>query len=348
LINFLRINYMINTFNKFNFHVVYAVTGLGNDKFSSMTRISILSLRHFNSSCRVTVALDSDSLVKLSVKKDPLLNEADNVIEISTPNGDAQFRNRFVKTSLGFRVEGPFLFMDSDTLVRSEISEIFTPNADIKGSLNHSQRNTSWQVNDKDTDTLALMEWKHWHGKYINGGLIYYSGSGCSQQFGRLWHSNWLDSYKRTGSSKDQPALNATLAMLNPSFDLLPFTFNAQIKYNTLAAYDASIWHYYSSYNSPPITHVEAMVDQISLGFILNKEDVIHISQMETPWLRCESIIGKWFLKSLKAETYIQPYTLKYLEGYYLKSLILFIREMYPIFRSKVKYHFKKIVRINF
>ena len=336
-------NDLIDIFNEHQFNVVYAVTGTGNDNFSAMTRISISSLRHFNPSCRVTVAFDAESYVKLSEKKDPLLNEADALLEISTPDGDAQFRNRFVKTSLGFFVSGPFLFIDSDTLVRSDISEIFTPNADIKGCLNHSQRNTAWQVNDSDAETLALMGWNQWHGKYINGGLIYYSGSDGSSEFGRLWHSNWLASYNKTGSSKDQPALNAALALLNPPFELLPVKFNAQIKYNSLVAYDASIWHYYASYNSPPITHVEAMVDRVSEELNLNKNDIIRIAQMETPWLRCESLIGRCFLKSLKAETFIQPYTLKYLEGYYFESFALLIREIIFIFLSKVKYRVKNM-----
>jgi hypothetical protein len=174
-----------------------------------MTRISISSLRHFNPTCFVTVALDSISFNNLSSKRDPLLSDSDAVLEVTTPEGSPQFRNRFVKTTLREHIKGPFLFLDSDTLIRSDISEIFTPNADIKGSLNHSHENPLWQVYHYDIDTLALMNWSALKSQYINGGLIFYNDTLKSHEFGRQWHTNWLASYDKTGSPKDQPALNA-------------------------------------------------------------------------------------------------------------------------------------------
>jgi|688.fasta_scaffold241724_1 hypothetical protein len=320
------------------FHVVYAVTSVSNDYYSAMTRVSITSLRHFNPQCHVTIALDSESLENLSSKKDPLLNEADSVLEVSTPEGCPQFRNRFVKTSLTNHIAGPFLFMDSDTLVRSDVSEIFRPIADIQGCLNHSHVNPTWQINKSDIHTLALMNWATWKSQYINGGLIYYSGSEKSHNLGKLWHSNWLASFSKTGSPKDQPALNAALASLNPSFNLLPIRFNAQIKINSLCALNAVIWHYYSSFDSPPITHVEALINQASNGFSSFKDDVVRIAKMETPWIRCDSFIGSYFLKSLNTKSHIDQCTLKYLEGSYFASGVLLIPKIFYCILDKIKY----------
>jgi hypothetical protein len=328
-----------------NGHVVYAVTGAGNDRFSAMTRISIFSLRRFNPKCRVTVAFDSISLRNLLSVGDPLLQETDAVLEVPTPEGGPEFRNRFVKTTLRSCVSGPFLFMDSDTLVRGDIGEIFLPNAEIKGCLNHSIDNILWQIQQKDRETLDLMNWNIWKSCYINGGIIYYSDSEKSRQFANQWHEYWLASYRKTGSCKDQPALNAALASIVPSFKLLSCKYNAQIKSNSSSAVDASVWHYYASNDSLPVTHVEELVETVLKTSRFPENEAERVCAMNHPWLRCESLIGAIVLKALNIRCYINPTLQKYLEGKYTAFALFFFRDLTATFAIKLMKRLRSVKR---
>jgi len=328
-----------------NGHVVYAVTGAGNDRFSAMTRISIFSLRRFNPKCRVTVAFDSVSLRNLLSVDDPLLQETDAVLEVPTPEGGPEFRNRFVKTTLRSRISGPFLFMDSDTLVRGDLGEIFLPNAEVKGTLNHSIDNTLWQIQQKDREMLDLMNWNIWQPYYVNGGVIYYNDSEKSRQFASQWHEYWMASYRKTGSCKDQPALNAALASVVPSFELLSCKYNAQIKSNSSSAVGASVWHYYASNDSLPVTHVEKLVETMTKTSIFHENDVARVCAMNHPWLGCESFIGQMILKQLNNTCYIKPAMRMYLEGKYLAFVLLLLRDSASFITMKLDRRFKSIKR---
>ena len=328
-----------------NGHVVYAVTGAGNDRFSAMTRISIFSLRRFNPKCHVTVALDSVSYQNYLVADDPLLKETDAVLEVSTPEGGPEFRNRFVKTTLRSRISGPFLFMDSDTLVRGDIGEIFLPNAEVKGCLNHSLVNIQWQIQKKDQDMLDLMQWQISPNYYINGGVIYYSDTKKSRQFASQWHEYWMASHRKTGSSKDQPALNAALALISPVFELLSCKYNSQIKSNSSSAMDASIWHYFASNDSTPVTHVEKLVETVTQTSVFPQFEAARICTMNHPWLRCDSLIGQFVLTALNNRSYINPTSLSYLEGKYFAFVWSLSLDSISWIAAKIKNRLRAIKR---
>ena len=125
--------------------------------FSTMTRISIASLRLTNPRFKITIVLDEISEELLRKSSDPLLMEVDEVMILPTPNGNNVFRNRHIKTRLGTLVRGPFLFLDSDTIIRGDISAIFNFNGNVAGVPNLCQKTIEKQVWDQDLKTLKKM-----------------------------------------------------------------------------------------------------------------------------------------------------------------------------------------------
>ena len=121
--------------------------------FSTMTRISIASLRLTNPRFKITIILDEISEKVLRESSDPLLMEVDEVMTITTPDGNSVFRNRHIKTRLGTLTSGPFLFLDSDTIIRGDISAIFNFNGDVAGVPNLCQKTIGKQVWDQDLKT---------------------------------------------------------------------------------------------------------------------------------------------------------------------------------------------------
>lgn len=326
--------------------VAYAVTSAGRDGFSAMTRISIVSLRHFNPGSTVLVAVDSDSLKALSAAGDPLLEECDEVLEIATPPGDAQFRNRFVKTSLRERIEGPFLFLDSDTLIRGDIGPVFDGGVDIRGALNHSQDKSAWQIWEPDMRALEQMGWKTMAAGYINGGVIFYDDTDKARAFGRQWQANWLQSCGATGRSKDQPALNAALERISPRFGLLAHPFNAQIKCNPATAPGALIWHYNSSVVEPPMTHVEVLVERVSRGESLETPEVIEVAGRDTPWLLGSGWIDRRIHSGLGRLASIDPATKCWLQGRRGRAVRAFCAERAAGWYRRLSWKFRGVQKV--
>src|SRR5262245_42859497 len=137
-------------------NAVYAVTSEGRDWFSAMTRVSVASLRINEPRVAITMVCDAISGRALQRSRDPLLNEVDTFVICDTPNGDAGYRNRHVKTRLRNVLEGRLLFLDSDTFVRGGLSSVFDLDSDVAGVPNHSSDKFStqaWEASEKEVMT---------------------------------------------------------------------------------------------------------------------------------------------------------------------------------------------------
>src|SRR5262249_20267133 len=135
-------------------------------------RISAASLRISNRRLKVLVVCDPDSAAAMQRKRDPLLEEANEWAIFETPSGDASFRNRFVKTNLRNLIDGCYLFLDSDTLIRGELSELFSLTADIACAANHSKHQLEHQIWEEDKAMLTTMGWQTRDDVYVNGGVM--------------------------------------------------------------------------------------------------------------------------------------------------------------------------------
>lgn len=240
--------------------VAYVVSSAGRDFYSAMTRISVASLRLTNPHVRVRLICDAASKTAMRAAGDPLLDEVDDVLACETPPGEAAFRNRFMKTRLRSTIDGPFLFLDSDILVRGPLDEIFGIEADIAGAPNRSKDHVREQIWSRDQDELDAMGWLRRPDVYVNGGVLLFRDSAPARRVSEEWHERWLQSYERGFSYRDQPALNAALAAVAPRLHVLPHRFNAQFRTEPRVAAEAAVWHYYASAGAEPTTGFELMV----------------------------------------------------------------------------------------
>ena len=120
--------------------VVYCLTFSGGDLYEAMTRVSLATVRLTNPAYRIEIACDQQTHQALQATGSQLLLEADVVHGFPIPDGPPTFRNRFVKTQLGRLIDGAFLFLDSETVVRK-------PNVTAKHILCHRDLKTSLNFN---------------------------------------------------------------------------------------------------------------------------------------------------------------------------------------------------------
>ena len=266
--------------------IAYVVTSSGRDIYTAMTRISAASLRRSNPGARVAVACDAETDRALRAERDPLIGEVDEWLAVETPPGPPVFRNRFIKTSLRRRIQGPYLYLDSDTIVRNDLAALFAMPGDLGGAPNHSRNWFSHQISGIDQATLTQMGWSSSPTVYVNGGALYASESDAAHRFYRLWHEKWLDSYRRRRDYRDQPALNSAIWETHAACSILPHRFNAQITHAPEVAADAAIWHYYSAQKRDGYNNVDEFIQQ-SVGLDrLDPERVAKLVASRIQWRR--------------------------------------------------------------
>jgi hypothetical protein len=227
--------------------VVYCLTSSGGDLYEAMTRVSLATVRLTNPTARIEIACDQQTHQALQATGSQLLREADALHGFPTPDGPPTFRNRFVKTQLGRLIDGPFLFLDSDTVVRKPLTSLLDLHCDIAAASNNSAETLAEQIWSEDQANLDTMGWQV-REPYVNGGVIWYADSPGVRRFVEAWHRNWHDNVERTGRYRDQPALNQALsADLEIQFHTLPHCWNAQLLMRPEISEDSLVWHLYSS-----------------------------------------------------------------------------------------------------
>lgn len=281
----------------------FVVTSQGRDIYSAATRIAIASLRQTNPWLPVTIAVDRATHDALRISADPLTSEADDWLVVDVPGGNAEYRNRHIKTRLRTLLQGPFLFLDSDILVRGDLSAIFGTECDIAGARNHSRQIPSEQVWDQDRETLETMAWHVREDIYVNGGVLFLSDSDAAHALVGEWHRRWLSSTETTGRHRDQPALNSALQASAARLHVLEDRYNAQIVPSPEVAVDAVIWHFYSSAELPTATRHERLLRNLIADGNLDSDEIRQMIECRHPWTEAGVIAAGLQLADLRAES---------------------------------------------
>lgn len=320
-------------------NIIYVLTSSGNDFFSAMTRISIASIRITNPDIIVMVACDQCTEGKLKNVRDPILDEIDKLLVVETLPGEPIYRNRFVKTSLRNHISGSFLFLDSDIILRGDISEVFSYECDLAGARNLSRSGINEQMWIEDYNNIKTMGWKIKNDNYINGGVLYFNDTKKARLVASVWHNKWLDNLNKTKRLRDQTSLNSAIYDVNPNLFILDDKYNAQFKKNTKVVHNALVWHYYSSLKDSNSTEFELLVKKSVNKKKLSIEEVKKIIEAKYPW-RCSN-----FIDSIAAKRITKKGIYEGWEASWLERDNLFSAVARPATKRISKQNFFKIIR---
>lgn len=303
--------------------VVYCLTSSGGDIYEAMTRVSLATVRRSNPSANVLIACDKQTYTSLGETDSRLLREADEVIPFATPAGSAVFRNRHIKTRLRCLVENAFLFLDSDTAVRKDIRQIYeiVGSADIAAAPNHSSDLHAGQIWSEDRENLKRMNWQV-DFPYFNGGVIFYSDTSGAYSFSEGWHKSWLQNIEATGRLRDQTALNYTLRLLHTNVAPLPHRFNGQFLNNPSHCWDATIWHYHSSWSDgKPATEFMDAVRLVQQNRQICDVSIERIMHAPHPW-KSRTPIDDWIARRISKRNSMTPLEKLWFSGRYSEALV--------------------------
>lgn len=231
--------------------IVYSLVSDSEDHFLEQLLISTYSVKHYNPDAHIVLVTDKMSNEGLVGDRENALKYVNEKMVIDTPELGKKSRSRWLKSSIRQIVKGDYLFIDTDTIITCDISEI--DSLDIKiGAvldrhlpLDRNQRGdaiikqcirSGWEPEEKDYN-------------YFNSGVMLVRDCVESYELYRSWHEIWENSFKR-GIDIDQPALGLANKRVGYVIKELDGTWNCQVLGNGLRfMHDAKIMHYYNTDN---------------------------------------------------------------------------------------------------
>lgn len=236
--------------------VVYIIISSKNDFYSEQALISIYSLRQHNPLCNIHVITDSDSIKVKKATFERIKGLTNNISTPNLPEGlSAVQKSRFLKTTLPGILDDDFLYIDNDTIITADISDLETIDCSIGMVYNRHKKDWS-----DLTPHPMLAEYHNKTGikpnidfsitDFYNGGIILCKNNSLAKSFFNEWHNLWKTSAFQYDYCKDQPDLWRTNFSMNNIITPIDGIWNCQllhIEHSLQFISKAKILHYFSS-----------------------------------------------------------------------------------------------------
>jgi Nucleotide-diphospho-sugar transferase len=274
-------------------HCVYVISSSREDYFAEMTAVSIKSLRLSNPNCKITIVIDS--LSGNSIGLQFAKNLSDHVIEISSRHSEQIYRSRDLKVRLREIVDGPFIYLDSDTLVVDKIGGLFFRGYDIAAGRDYPVNRRMISPAKAIYGETATMGWSLGVLPYLNSGVFFMDDTEQAYKFSERLASNWQDFCNKLGKPNDQPAFNQAIFdrfHSDPSFKLHIFdhSFNAQVSMDPLLGRNAHIFHIFSgSFHSRQDTVLHVETHRLKGEGYIDETAIRRAIDNGHPWMQLDS-----------------------------------------------------------
>lgn len=236
--------------------IVYVVISSNKDNYFEQVWASAWSLKHYNPDAHVTIL--TDEATKNTIYADDRKESLNYIDEIITVQFDGAYSNmeksRWIKTNMRNLVTGDFLFIDADTIITGDLSNVDRFNCSIGAVLDshcHAiEVCDSVPFQDMYVDRLKKVYDLTYEGQDVfNSGVIFVRDDEKAHQFFDTWHRNWLTSRSK-GFRVDQLSLLKTNIELGLPIVEIPGEYNCQIPFSIQYLTRALIVHTFAHQRS--------------------------------------------------------------------------------------------------
>lgn len=259
---------------------VYVLISDEKDYYSEQASVSMLSLKKHNPGAEIVLVTDSATRKSLE-KRDSLVKDAGvRIIEVDIPERyNKKSRSRYIKTSLVEYIDDDFLYIDSDTVINGDLTEIEKYDCDIgavfdRNGNGESEGYMKWNLNKagiKEIDQLV----------FYNGGVIFSKNTLKAKKFFNDWHNLWLQFHENSGLEIDQVSFLKANQINNNIIQPLPGIYNCQLVFPPSIKYlvRAKILHYIADFKEAgvfPMEDTGLLSDIRQHGITSRIEDIIN------------------------------------------------------------------------
>ncbi len=182
--------------------------------------------------------------------------------------------------------DGPLLYLDADALVIRPIDRVVQTSADFAATLNRHRGRPVSHFPPEVAATYQSLGWRYPTRDYFNGGVLYFADNQRTRRFAEDYHRRWQDHGAKTGSYRDQAALNAALNESQLRIQRLPIEYNATIDAAPCFARKARVWHFFTRDGSPrPESLLGYLVDRYRAERAIDWETFDRAVETDNPWI---------------------------------------------------------------
>lgn len=258
--------------------VLYVVISSFEDVYLEQAYISMLSLRHqMHQDVHITLLMDSmtqQTLVGFRKKEAEIADEI--VVKDIDNNASSHIRSRLLKTNARNIIEGDYLYIDTDTIIKKSLEFIDAIKTDIAAVVDthmpFNKEHLFWDYNTRFCHKIQFPEIEQ-ESTFFNSGVIWVRDTPATRRFYDLWHKNYIQGVKE-GVLQDQPSFAQTNYQLNHIVQVLPPTMNCQFKYGIRYLNDAIIVHYLTTNYSTDVQAPFMLNDRNVFELIKKKQNV--------------------------------------------------------------------------
>ena len=214
--------------------------------------LSQYSLKYFNFDVKIYTLTDQDTFEYLNRKQDCLLKKTSELIKVDCPlEFTMKQRSRYLKLKMREAVSGDFVYIDSDTIICGDLSELFKTDASVAqvNDLHIPYTQNSFLQNNtlpkiKKADLSFTPE------NYFNGGVIFAKDDEKAHTFFQQALRTW-EKYETKDFCVDQVAFNYANHQMGYFIKELDGIYNCQVTENGLKYLaQAKIIHYFKTTNN--------------------------------------------------------------------------------------------------
>jgi hypothetical protein len=228
---------------------VYVLTSNDSDLFLEQLLVSITSLRIRSPEAVIIVLTDDITASTLAGKRSALYSIAE-VKTLALPSELNKLRrSRWLKTTMRRHVDGDFLYIDCDTVVSADLSDIEGLKVNLGAVPDQHTLVSEHQLKKRfyDLDKILGFSSAADTNIHFNSGVLLCREEPVVYDFFEEWHKLWLHSISK-GIDVDQPSLNQASIKLGGAITEIDGKWNCQIEFSGLFYLsEAKIIHYFTS-----------------------------------------------------------------------------------------------------
>ena len=232
------------------FKYLYCLISRIDDLYYEQAFISISSLKIHNPNAFVCLFTDKDTIDSIKSRKADISKIADEiVVQHFEESIDSLNRSRILKTTMRNKISGDFLYIDCDTIICQNLSEIENINFDLGAVLDYhkSLPNHILMYQIIERRKLLLNDPDFYNSSYyFNGGIIFARDTEFNNDFFKKWNENYLLGCK-INLPMDMPSLALTNYQLGSPIKELDGKWNVQVWHGANYFQNAKIIHYYAT-----------------------------------------------------------------------------------------------------
>jgi lipopolysaccharide biosynthesis glycosyltransferase len=229
------------------FKYLYVLISDASDLYYEQALLSVVSLRNRMPDAFISLLTDDISAETLKNKRSYIHNLINELKAVSISQTLSKIgRSRWLKTSMRQHIEGDFLYIDCDTIIADDLSNIEKLEITLGAVLNSHclfeddfYRKEAMELNKKlDFSNPET-------NKFFNGGMLFCRDTQQTHEFFSEWHRLWRYSISKK-VTLDQPSLNQANRNFGHVITELDGMWNCQIAYGGVSYLtNAKIIHYF-------------------------------------------------------------------------------------------------------